>query len=407
MLDRKGVIWNALGSAMYGVNSFIMLALVSRVGTVEQAGYFGIAFTTAQMLYFLGVFGVSHYQMTDYTETYSFSDYARLRIFSSTLMMLCCAATVFSLGFTGEKRSYTIALSILMLLNAGGDLYQCLFFQKNRLDLSGSALFFRTFWSLAAFSLALLISRNILLAVGLQILVNLGVTIYYALGVAPKFLTRGTAHRRFDSFSLGKACFPLLLSLLLMNLLLNIPKYGIEFFLDDTAQGYFSMIFVPVQVINLCAQFIFKPMLNSFSRSLQEKRIADFWRMLVKQIVMILGLTLLAALAAYLLGTQVLGFVYGWDLSDFKMPLTILMVGGGLFACSELLYLIMVMLRRQLMIFGIYVLCLGITVGMTASATISMGIMGAVIVFVASHLLLLVFYAVILVYSLKTVQKSS
>lgn len=44
----KGTIWNTLGSTMYGANSFIMLALVSRVGTVDQAGYFGIAFTTAK-----------------------------------------------------------------------------------------------------------------------------------------------------------------------------------------------------------------------------------------------------------------------------------------------------------------------------------------------------------------------
>ena len=52
----KGTIWNTLGSTMYGANSFIMLALVSRVGTVDQAGYFGIAFTTAQILYIVGLF---------------------------------------------------------------------------------------------------------------------------------------------------------------------------------------------------------------------------------------------------------------------------------------------------------------------------------------------------------------
>ena len=81
-MNKKGVIWNSLGSLMYGANSFIMLALVSRVGTVEQAGYFGIAFTTAQILYIVGLFGVPHFQMTDYGEKYRFSDSIHARRFS-------------------------------------------------------------------------------------------------------------------------------------------------------------------------------------------------------------------------------------------------------------------------------------------------------------------------------------
>ena len=85
-IKNNGVFWNTLGSTMYGVNSFIMLALVSRVGTVEQSGYFGIAFTTAQILYIVGLFGVNIFQMTDYQHQYRFSDYAKVKVFSCFLM---------------------------------------------------------------------------------------------------------------------------------------------------------------------------------------------------------------------------------------------------------------------------------------------------------------------------------
>ena len=47
MKISRGFFWNTLGSTMYGLNSFLMLALVSRVGTVEETGAFGIAFTTS------------------------------------------------------------------------------------------------------------------------------------------------------------------------------------------------------------------------------------------------------------------------------------------------------------------------------------------------------------------------
>ena len=62
----KGAIWNTLGSTMYGMNSFLTLAIVSRIANVEETGAFGIAFTTAQILYIVGLLGTNHYQQTDY-----------------------------------------------------------------------------------------------------------------------------------------------------------------------------------------------------------------------------------------------------------------------------------------------------------------------------------------------------
>ena len=207
---NKGTIWNALGSTMYGANSFVMLAFVSRVGTVEQAGYFGIAFTTAQLLYILGLFGASHYQMTDYSEKYNFSEYAKLRFISCIFVCLACALSITCLGFSGEKRIYTIALTVLMLLNVVGELYQCLFFQKNRLDLSGSALFFRTFWSLTAFCICLSLTRNVILSICLQITTNLLVTLYYIARIAPAFILQSKDEKSANNvLSLMKECLPL------------------------------------------------------------------------------------------------------------------------------------------------------------------------------------------------------
>ena len=165
---NKGIIWDVSGSAMYGLNSFIMLALVSRIGTVEETGEFGIAFTTAQLLYIVGQFGMSLYQMTDYRKKYCFSDYAKIRVFSCALMLAACAVSILTLGFSGRKALFTILLSVLMLLNVVGDLYQNMFFQNNRLDLSGSALFFRTFWSLIAFSITLMVTRRVAFSILIQ-----------------------------------------------------------------------------------------------------------------------------------------------------------------------------------------------------------------------------------------------
>lgn len=71
-MKKKGVIWNTLGSGMFAANSVLLLLIVSRVFGVAAAGDFGIVFTTAQILYIIGLFGINHFQMTDYAGAVQF-----------------------------------------------------------------------------------------------------------------------------------------------------------------------------------------------------------------------------------------------------------------------------------------------------------------------------------------------
>ena len=393
-IRKKGAIWNALGSTMFGINSFVMLTMVSRACTVAQTGAFSIAFTTAQMLYILGLFGISHYQMTDYKEKYSFHCYAKARVFSCILMLIVAASAVFLMGFRDEKLIYTLCLTLLMLINVIGELYQCLFFQKNRLDLSGSALFFRTLWSLTGFCIALLLSRNLLLAIFVQILCNILVTLYYSLCIAPSFIgvsgTPNTAGTALHELLLD--CFPLFASHLLMNLLLNTSKYGIEFILDDTAQGYFNLIFMPVQVINLLGLFIYKPYLNTYSSKLYTRDFKGFFSLLIKQLLFVLVMTFVCCAGAYVLVVPVLSFIYNKSLVGLELHLTLIVFGGGLFAICQLFYYILVILRRQKTIMWIYVSCMFVSLAISYYFISKYSLMGAVIAFLFTHFILVFAY---------------
>lgn len=406
--NLHGALWNTVGSAMYGVNSFVMLALVSRIGTVEQAGYFGIAFTTAQILYIVGLFGVNIFQMTDYQHQYRFSDYAKVKVFSCLLMLVGGVGSVFVMGDQPEKVAYLLTLTLLMLLNAVGELYQSLFFQNNRLDLSGSALFYRTFWSLAVFAAVLFLTGNILLAVILQTLCNLGVTLYYALKIAPKFISMESKQQQMHSkaFALVLECVPLFIGMFLMNLIINASKYGIEFFLDDRAQGYYNMIFMPAQVINLCSQFLFKPLLNRYATLLSENKISDFRKLLFKQGGAVLGFTLFCCVAAYWLGTPILGWLYKKDLSMLKTELALVVFGGGVFALCQLFYYVLVILRQQKKILAIYTFVFLVSVVITALLVTQVKFMGAVLSFIVTHAILLIVYIGVLTFVLRRKQRA-
>lgn len=390
----KGIVWNTLGSTMYGLNSFIMLALVSRIGTVKETGEFGIAFTTAQLLYIVGLLGLSHYQMTDYEKKYCFYDYAKIRACSCGLMLAVCFVSILALGFSGQKALFTILLSVLMLLNVVGDLYQNLFFQNNRLDLSGSALFFRTLWPLAIFTITLVVTRQTVFALCLQILCNFLITLYYIVKIAPSFLVEEPRQSwaGCSASSLLMECLPLFISLLLMNLIINASKYGIEFLMDDTAQGYYNMIFMPAQVINLCSQFIFKPMLNQYAVLAQEKRKPQFRMLLIKQLALIAAFTLVCCLGAASLGTHVLGFLYRKDLSAQVVPLVLVVLGGGIYAACQLFYYIFVIMRRQIYVSLIYILTTVLSIPITYKCIQWGRLTGAALAFVVVHIVIFVLY---------------
>lgn len=399
MKKYRGVFWNILGSSMYGINSFIMLAMVSRFGTIEQTGSFGIAFTTAQILYIIGLFGVSHYQMTDYQEKYSFKVYSEVRGITIGIMVIGCIIAVTCMNFSGEKLIYTISLTGLMVLNVIGDLYQNLFFQKNRIDLSGASLFYRTFWSLITFCVVLVFFESVFVAIIIQIVVNLIVTLYYIIKIAPEFIDSKFLvenHHATKIKDLMIECFPLFISILLMNLYINASKYGIEFLLDDTTQGYYNMIFMPAQVINLCSQFIFKPMLNRYAFLLSKRKIKEFYKLLQKQIILILLFTLGCCAVAYLIGISILEFVYRKDLSSFAISLVIVVLGGGFFAICQLCYYVFVILRKQKTILEIYLIMIIFTIGITYVLIQYMEINGAAISFVLVHVGLLLCYVLVM-----------
>lgn len=95
MKNKKDFIWNILGSTMYGFSSMFLIVGINFISGAYISGMFSVAFMTAQMLMYLGNYGVRVYQASDISEKYSFSNYFWHRIFTCIIMMAAC---VFLLG---------------------------------------------------------------------------------------------------------------------------------------------------------------------------------------------------------------------------------------------------------------------------------------------------------------------
>ena len=236
-----------------------------------------------------------------------------------------------------------------------------------------------------------------------QIAVNFALTFYYAVRYIPRFVAPNSGeHQGYrEPVRLIAECLPLFISVLLMNVIINASKYGIEILMDDTAQGYYNMIFMPAQVINLCSQFLFKPLLNKYSVAFTENRLSDVKSMLCRQLALVFGFTIVCCIAAYFLGPQVLGYIYDKDLSALKSALTLVVFGGGIFAVGQLFFYILVILRLQNKIMYIYIVSLLATVILTGSFVMLLGIVGATLSFILTQAIVVFGYYVILTRSFK------
>jgi O-antigen/teichoic acid export membrane protein len=392
-VSKRPVFWNSVGSIMWAANSFVMVLFVSRATDVETVGRFSIALTTAQLLYIVGVFGTNNYQMTDFKFQYRFSDYFWFKILScAAVIALCCV--MMAITRDTQQRLYILLLSAFMVINAFAGIYQSMLFQHNRLDLSGQSLFFRHILSLLAFVLALLLTKNVTTALISLVVADAVCTWIWGVRYTGRFTDSSHSFDRTRLRGLILECLPLFFSVFLMTYLLNITKYAIQGVLDSAAQGYFGILFVPVQIVNLCSQFIFKPALNRYASQLDEEDKAPLLSTLLRHGLLITLFTLFCCGILYVFGVPVINMLYKVDVSAYRWDLVIILLGGGAFALCQMLYFILLLQRRQMLILSTYLLVSAAATGLSWYFVRVWALRGASVAFLLSHILLLIVYLI-------------
>ncbi len=394
-LNRSGPFWNMMGSGMMAASTVVMTMLVGHFSDLAYVGDFSLALTTAQILYSLALFGTNDLQMTDYHRWYRFNHYFGVKLFSTALATVVCAVVVAALRFNGEAAVFTWLLTAFMLLNSLGELYQSMFFQSNRLDLTGKAMFFRYFLSTVAFGAVLVSGRTIASACVWMIAVNVAATIWWDLRRAGEFRDAGYALEIGRSLSLIREALPLCLSVLGSLFVVNCPKYIINARLSSEVQGLYNILFIPTYSINLLSQFIFRPYLARYEALLRGDG-KGFWRLLAKQAGVIAAAGVCLGVFMYLAGAPFLKLLFGQDVSGYRALMGLFMVSGSILAVNQLLYYIMVILRRQKTILLIFLTGSALTLLVGLAFIARFEISGAWMAFTAGQACILGGYALAL-----------
>lgn len=347
MVKKSEIIWNTLGSFVESLLSAVLLMFCTRLNGTEIAGMFSISFATATILNAIGDFGIRIYQVTDTNRKYKFGDYLLARVFVVITMVIIGILFVNISGYTAEKLWICIALIMFKVIDNLSETYQGEFQLRNRLDLGGKSMVIRVSSSLIVFFITDVITKNVIFSCITFVLTNLTLFLLWDVRILSKFQKLEIKYDKNNIKEILLDCLPLAISTGLSLYIINATKYAIDNFGDYTMQTYFNVIYMPTFVINLVSAFVIKPFLKPFGDLWNSKEYLKFIKSISLIILILAGATICIDIACALLGVPVLSFIYGIDLSLYKMEMILLVISGFFYASATVMLYALSTIRKQ------------------------------------------------------------
>lgn len=344
---RKSAVWNLVSSIEYSLQSAVLMLIVTRVGGLYDAGVFTIAYTVTQMMATIGSYGMRSFQVSDIKKEYSFGSYLSSRLISILAMIVICMSYSFYQGYDGSKLFVMAMLCCYRIVDDLEDVFHGEMQKSMRLDVASKIMAVRIFIATAAFGISYIVTKSLTVSSVVLTLTAAVVSLYLNLLVTGFFKDITFKLEKTGVIRLLWVCLPICVGGFLYNYLVNAPKYAIDRNLSEETQTIFSILFMPVFVINMLSSFIFKPMIVNMGILWNEGKKKNFIATVAKQMLMITALTVICMLGGWLIGIEVLGFMYGVGLEEYRLLFTLLIAFGGMAALVSFLVVILTIIRKQ------------------------------------------------------------
>lgn len=361
-IDRSTYIWNSVSVFAMALQGPVIQAVVSRTNGATDFGIVAIAFSVANLMMYVGQYGLRRFQASDVKEQFSFEEYHGMRIITCSMLVIASLAyCLYGLSFRGYssvKFGVIFMVCMIKLLMAYSDVYHGNMQQKGRFDVAAKATAVRYTWEIIAFCAVTVLTHDILLASVLCVassavmmfLLSVNAGSHYCASLKPAFNAAAIRGLFIEGF-------PLFVGMFLNTYVSNAPRYAIDAYLTDDIQAVFSSIFMPVFVVQIVAQFIFNPLITSYAHIWNTKT-KESYDELVRRIgrmcLLVTGLAVLALVIAATIGIPVLSAIFSIDLADYKKELCIIMLGGGPLAFSVYFSTIIAIIRAQKSLIACY-----------------------------------------------------
>lgn len=397
---RRNFLWNMVGSTVASFASLFYMMVITRLNSIDDAGIFSFAFSTAMIFYVIGIYSGRTFQVTDKNKKTNDSDYFYLK-FATCLAMLV-VGIIFCLlrGYSGDKFLIIIFLTIFRALEAFSESTYAVIQKKDRLYQVGQSMLIKAFLSLGGFILLDYFTRNIALSCGIILLAHILTIIFFDL---PRLAKAGFHLEKFKPekvWYLLKIGFFTFGFTILSLYITNAARYVLDSTASDSAQTIYGIIAMPATLLSLVGQYLIQPFLTSFKKFFATN-IHAFQNLVIKLSLAILGIGVFCVLAAFALGIPILELLYAVELDGY-LPGLILIVIGGIFAALTLVVsTALVTMRHTSDQFWIYCIASAAALAISWLFVPTNEVFGACLSYMLSMMLVFTMYIAVFFYRLR------
>ncbi|HVN94186.1 MAG TPA: oligosaccharide flippase family protein [Terracidiphilus sp.] len=346
---RINVAWTFAGNVIYAACQWGMLIALAKLGSPEMLGRFALALAVAAPVFMFTNLQLRAVEATDMAHQFAFGDYMGLRTLSTALALLVIA------GFAAWSRYPVWIAAVIVIVGCAkgaesiSDAVYGVVQRQERMDLIARSMVLKGVISLAAFALTMALTRSLVMgAAALAIAWSL-VLVTYDFSLARRFAGASPApecrHPSLPRFSrdtlvrITRLSLPLGITMMLISLNINVPRYFIEHLAGPRALGFFAAIAYLMVAGNLVINAIGQSATPKLASRHASGDVRGFRSLLFRLCGAAAVPGIAGILAAILAGKPLLRLLYRADYESYSGVFTLLMIAAAIgFVASILGY---------------------------------------------------------------------
>lgn len=223
-----------------------MLIVLAKLGTPEGVGQFSLGLAVTAPVVMLTNLQLRAIQATDARREFQFADYLALRLGMTALALAIIVGIAFLSGYEFETALVVLIIGVGKCFDSISDVYYGMLQQYEQMDRVAKSFILKGVLSLLALTAGMVLTRNVIWAALGWSLASLVVVAVYdlrtqrALGQRTPgeiWLTRASF---FNVKKLAWVALPLGITMMLVSLNVNIPRYFLQSYSGTYAVGIYS-----------------------------------------------------------------------------------------------------------------------------------------------------------------------
>ena len=347
---KKDYIWNSLGSLLQSAISPVLLIVITRLNGIDDSGLFSFAISLSVVFWAVSLWGGRTYQVSDIKREFSSGGYVAVRFVASLIVAISAVAFCFLNGYNTTKTGLIMILVTFKILESIADSLYGVMQIHHKLYIAGISLTMKAMLGFAAFMAVDIVTKNVIYGTLAILLINMLIIFLYDILWVRRVETISISKKLCKEYItqavvIMKRTSAVFVVVFLTMFSLNIPRYFLDKSHPDQI-GYFGIMAMPITLLGLFISFIIQPNVVNLSELLAKGKLKEFARIVGKINQITFGMGVLSVVLSYLIGVWMLNVIFGININNFRLDLTIMVIGAAANAFISIYVNLLIIMRR-------------------------------------------------------------